>query len=169
MSSELHQKKSNEEKNKEVEEDIKLKRILVPIDGSDYSMRAARYAIELAKLQQSSQIIFIHIIEPFPYDFDSIGSTFDQYSKDVTNIAQSWFSKIIEIAEIEEIEDIKTDVIPAKKQNTIITTIIDYASSNSIDLIVMGTKGRRGAGGFMLGRVAIDVLQHASCPVLLVK
>ncbi len=31
--------------------EVKLKRILVPIDGSDYSMRAARYAIEIAKLK----------------------------------------------------------------------------------------------------------------------
>ncbi len=168
MSSELYQNNSEEKDKKVEEEEVKLRRILVPIDGSIYSMRAARYAIEISKLQ-NAQIIFIHIIEPFPYDFGSIGPTFDQYSKDVTNIAHSWFSKIRNMAEIEGINDIKTDVFPAKKQNTIITTIIDFVSSNYVDLIVMGTKGRRGIAKFLLGGVANGVLQHAACPVLLIK
>ncbi len=147
---------------------VKLKRILVPIDGSDYSMRAAKYAIEIAKLQ-NAQIIFIHIIEPLPYGIDYIGPTFDQYFKDVTNIAHSWFSRIRKIAEIEGINDVKTDVFPDKNFDTIINAIINYASSNSIDLIIMGTKGRTGIAGFLLGSVANGVLQHASCPVMLVK
>lgn len=41
------------EESKEEEEKIQIKKILVPIDGSSYSLKAAKYAIELAKLQRA--------------------------------------------------------------------------------------------------------------------
>ena len=50
------------------QEKVQIKRILVPIDGSEYSMRAAKYAIELSKLQKA-QIICIHVITSLPYGY----------------------------------------------------------------------------------------------------
>jgi nucleotide-binding universal stress UspA family protein len=44
--------------------------------------------------------------------------------------------------------------------------IVDYARENAVDLIVMGTHGRRGVAHLMLGSVAERVVRHASCPVL---
>ncbi len=150
----------------EMEKKVQIKKILVPIDGSNYSIDAARYAIELAKLQKA-EINFIHIIEPLPYGVDYLGPTFDQYSKDVTNQVQSWFSKIRSLAKSNGLEDIKTEVFSEKRSIT--NTIIDYAQDESIDLIVMGTKGRTGFKRLLLGSIADGVAQHAHCPVLLVR
>ncbi len=47
--------------------------------------------------------------------------------------------------------------------------ILDYARDNNIDLIVMGTHGRRGIRRALLGSVAEEVVRHASCPVLTVR
>jgi nucleotide-binding universal stress UspA family protein len=47
-------------------------------------------------------------------------------------------------------------------------SIIDYAASNDVDLIVIGTRGRTGLKRFLMGGVVNGVEQHAHCPVLLV-
>ena len=46
--------------------DISLKRILVPLDGSDWSFQAAKYAIEIAKMVKA-EIIFTHVVANPPY------------------------------------------------------------------------------------------------------
>ncbi len=56
--------------------DIQLKKILVPIDGSRYSMKAAKYAIEVAKLQKA-QIVCIYVIAKLSYGYEYAGSLFD--------------------------------------------------------------------------------------------
>ena len=43
------------------------------------------------------------------------------------------------------------------------------ASSKSIDLVIIGTKGRTGLKRLLLGSVAHGIVQHAHCPVLLVR
>ncbi len=156
------------ESSEKKDEGISVKRILVPIDGSDYSMRAARYAIEIAKLQ-NAQIFCIHIIPKIPYGYTFAGSAVELYLEDINNEAKSWFNQIIEIAKSKDIdiENIKTDVF--MDVESIVNAIINYASSNSIDLIVMGTKGRTGIARFLMGSVANGVTQHAHCPVMLIR
>ncbi len=47
--------------------------------------------------------------------------------------------------------------------------IINFSNSNSIDLIVMGSHGRSGIKKALLGSVASGVVEHANCPVLIIK
>jgi nucleotide-binding universal stress UspA family protein len=151
----------------EQKEKVPIKRILVPIDGSSYSVKAAKYAIEVARLQKA-QVLCIHVIASLPYGYGAaVGSAIEQYFEDVTNQAQSWFNKVIEMAKNEGINDVKTDIFMDVKSIT--DAIIDYASNKNIDLIVIGTKGRTGLKRFLLGSVASGVVQHAHCPVLLVR
>jgi nucleotide-binding universal stress UspA family protein len=157
------------EKNKEErkKEEIQIKKILVPIDGSSYSMRAAKYAIEVSKLQKS-HILCMHIIAKIPYGFVYAGgASIEQYFEDIKNQSQSWFNQIIKIGEDSGIKDIKTHILI----NVLSVTdeIIKYAKDNFIDLIVIGTKGITGIERFLLGSVANGVVRHAHCPVLLVR
>ncbi len=47
--------------------EVQIKKILVPIDGSEYSLKAAKYAIKIAK-DENAQLLCIHIITPrIPY------------------------------------------------------------------------------------------------------
>jgi nucleotide-binding universal stress UspA family protein len=48
-------------------------------------------------------------------------------------------------------------------------TIVQYASDHAIDLIVMGTHGRRGVDHLLMGSVAERVVRTAPCPVLTVR
>jgi nucleotide-binding universal stress UspA family protein len=101
---------SESKEKRQEQEKIPIKKILVPLDGSDYSMRAARYAIEISKLQRA-QIVYIHIEDKLPYGFEFSGSCVDQYLQEIQEQCKVWFKKVIQMAENEEIKNIKTDFI----------------------------------------------------------
>jgi nucleotide-binding universal stress UspA family protein len=146
--------------------DIQLKKILVPIDGSRYSMKAAKYAIEVAKLQKA-QIVCIYVIAKLSYGYEYAGSLFDEYFEDIKNKSQSWFNQINKMAENDGLKNIETDILI--NVLSITDAIISYASNNSTDLIVIGTKGRTGIDRFLLGSVASGVVKHSHCPVFIVR
>ena len=56
---------------------VQIKKILVPIDGSDYSFNAAKYAIRLAK-DENAQLYCIHVIGSVPYGYGSSPYAIDQ-------------------------------------------------------------------------------------------
>jgi|SRR5689334_4977709 nucleotide-binding universal stress UspA family protein len=152
-------------------DEVSLKRILVPIDGSKYSIRAAKYAIEVARLQRA-QIFLIHIITRIPYGYSLPGSSIDEYFESAKDKAHAWFDNINYFAskgwtKNSNVPDIKTDVF--RDVDSVADAIINYADKHSIDLIVMGTKGRTGLKKFLLGSVAQGVVTHARCPVLVVR
>jgi nucleotide-binding universal stress UspA family protein len=146
--------------------DIQLKKILVPIDGSRYSMKAAKYAIEVAKLQKA-QIVCIYVIAKLSYGYEYAGSLFDEYLEDIKNKSQSWFNQINKMAENNGLKNIETDILI--NVLSITDAIISYASNNSTDLIVIGTKGRTGIDRFLLGSVASGVVKHSHCQVFIVR
>jgi nucleotide-binding universal stress UspA family protein len=53
--------------------------------------------------------------------------------------------------------------------NTIAPVILDYANKEDVDLIVMGTHGRRGIGHLLLGSVAEEIVRTARCPVMTIR
>jgi len=145
---------------------VQIKRILVPIDGSDYSFNAAKYAIKLAK-DENAQLYCIHVIGSVPYSYGSSSYAIDQYFKDLEQKVQSWFDKVRDMAKNECISDLKTETFT--DVNSVIGSIIDYAATKEVDLIVIGTRGRTGLKRFFTGSVANGVIQHAHCSVLLVR
>jgi nucleotide-binding universal stress UspA family protein len=158
--------KTTKEKDHQLEEKVKVERILVAMDGSSCSMRAAKYAIEAAKLQ-TAQIFCIHVIGSLPYGYEADGYAVQQYFEGIENEAKSWFENVNEMAKNEAIHEVKTDVITSI--TSIIETIIKYAEDKSIDMIVIGTRGRTAVKRFLLGSVAQGVMQRAHCPVLIVR
>ena len=151
---------------------VQIKRILVPLDGSNCSFRAAKYAIEAARLQKA-QIFCIHVITKIPYGYSLPGSSIDEYFENAKNQAQGWFNKVTFIAtkgwteKSDNVADIKAQVF--RNVDSVTDAIIDYATKNKIDLIIIGTKGRTGLKRFLMGSVAQGVVQHAHCPVLFVR
>jgi nucleotide-binding universal stress UspA family protein len=146
---------------------IQMKKILIPIDGSECSLNAARYAVKLAK-HENAQVFCIHVIESVPY-YGYVGSqpAIERYYEDLVVKVQSWFGKVRDIAKNEGISEIKTKTFSNVKSIT--ESIIDYAANNNMDLIVIGSRGRTGLKRFLMGSVANGVVQHAHCPVLLVR
>jgi nucleotide-binding universal stress UspA family protein len=144
---------------------VQIKKILVPIDGSECSLYAAKYATRIAK-DENAQLYCIHVITSVPYGIAN-APAIEEYFKDLEQKVQSWFDKVRDMAKNECIPDLKTETFT--DVNSVIGSIIDYATTKDIDLIVIGTRGRTGLKRFFMGSVASRVVQHAHCPVLLVR
>jgi nucleotide-binding universal stress UspA family protein len=145
---------------------VQIKKILVPIDGSECSLNAAKYAARIAK-NENAKLFCIHVIASVPYGYAASPPAIDQYFKDVESKVQSWFDKVGDMAKTEGVSELKTETFTDVK--SVIGSIIDYATSRDIDLIVIGTRGRTGLKRLLMGSVANGVVQHAHCPVLLVR
>ncbi|MDP4115461.1 MAG: universal stress protein [Bacteroidota bacterium] len=142
-----------------------IKKILVPIDFSDYSKNAFRYSIEFCKCFES-EIILIYVIEPvvYPPDF-SMGQ-----------IAFPTVDMQMDKRALEELEKLAKSEIPAgQKIRTIVKTgkpfieIIDTAVEEDVDLIIISSHGHSGVQHIIFGSTAEKVVRKASCPVLTVR
>ncbi|MEM3094565.1 MAG: universal stress protein [Nitrososphaera sp.] len=146
--------------------DILPKRILVPLDGSDSSFQAAKYAIKLAKMAKA-EIIFMHAVVNPPYvEYKAAGLVIVRYIEEAKRHADSWYKTLGDEAAKEGVKfsaDTILDIASAAD------SIIKYAESKNVDLIVMGTHGRTGIKRFLLGSVASGVVAHAKCSVLIVR
>jgi nucleotide-binding universal stress UspA family protein len=148
--------------------EIEIKNILVPIDGSEYSLKAAQYATRIARIEKA-QLFCIHVVTPrMPYGYatPAASSTKSLYYDDIKNKVESWFDNVRNMAKTEGIFDIKTEIFIDVKS---IIESIEYATRRNIDLIVIGTRGRTGLRRFFMGSVANGVVQHAHCSVLLIR
>ena len=148
-------------------------KILVGIDGSEYSRNAVNYALDLA-VKYGSELFLLAIVPSKVHHGDSSGvfgmvspSYFDEYKKE----AEKWFEEIINHINKETTIDISTSV-----KSEVITTpfstpasILNYAEERDVDLIVIGTRGNSGLKKMLLGSVASDVVTYSYCPVLVVK
>lgn len=145
---------------------VQVKRILIPIDGSKYSLKAAKYAVRIAK-DGNAKLFCINCIVGIPYGYINPASSTDQYYEDIKDKVESWFDEVRLIAKVEGVTEITTETF--MDPHSVINSILDYAVSREIDLIVIGTRGRTGLKRFLMGSVANGVLQHAHCSVLLVR
>jgi nucleotide-binding universal stress UspA family protein len=80
--------------------------------------------------------------------------------------AEQWFSRFNELAKHNNIK-LKTDLIDS--QMSIAAAIVEYAEHERVDLIILGTRGRSGFKKLLLGSVASDVVNYATCPVMVVR
>ncbi len=148
--------------------EIEIKKILVPIDGSEYSLHAAQYATTIAR-NEKAQLFCIHVVTPrIPYGYatPATSSTKSRYY-DHIKIRLNHGLNVRNMAKDEGIFDIKTEIFVDVK--SIIESIIEYATQRNIDLIVIGTRGRTGLKRFFMGSVANGVVQHARCSVLVIR
>jgi nucleotide-binding universal stress UspA family protein len=141
-------------------------RILVPVDGSRYSLSAACMAARLGKIHSAELRIF-HVIDDTLLDQLARFSKQDREAvhKELQTSAQAFLKDmrcelhemIISISEMIIREGIPHEVI------------LEEAQSWNADLIVMGKLGRRGISHILLGSVAERVIEFSEIPVLVVK
>ena len=145
---------------------IELSRILVGIDGSEESMRAAEYAVSIAKLY-NAELIAITVLTPDSSPgIKSPPLTVREIILLAEEEARLWFDKIKKKANKKEIQ-MTTEVIVAKR--SVLSTVLEYVIDQKTDLIVVGTRGRSGIKKMLLGSIASGLVTYAPCPILVVK
>lgn len=139
-----------------------INKILVPIDFSDYSKNALKYAAEFA-LNFKAKIYLIYVIEPiiYPADF-SIGQvTIPTPDIDMHSRAQTELDALARTF-IESSVDVETIIKSGKP----FVEIVETASEKDIDLIIIATHGHTGVEHLLFGSTASRVIKKAPCPVL---
>lgn len=146
-------------------------KILVPIDGSDYSFKAAEYAMDISRRYRSEIALISIVASKVRYGNSSgiFGAIPPSYLKKYENEAKKWFNRILEKAKKDglEIKKIRTDVITTPL--SVVSTILRYAEKYDADLIVIGTRGITGFKRMLVGSVASGVVTYAHCPVLVIR
>jgi nucleotide-binding universal stress UspA family protein len=147
-------------------------KILVAIDGSEISMKAAVYAMDIVK-KNKSQLIALTVLDiSTPRRISSSFITAPTYGlkelEEKRKEAQQWLDKFEKLAAKENNVKLKSEIIedPISRVGS---AIVDYAERENVDLIVIGSRGRTGFKKMLLGSVASDVVTYAHCPVLVVK
>jgi nucleotide-binding universal stress UspA family protein len=140
-----------------------LQKILLAFDGSEDSMKAADYALQLAKIN-NAQIEIVYVRE-------SVTS----YSSRVVYDAVEMEKELIEDAE----EIIAKGAAKFQDADVMYTTkiitgdpadaICEEAEHNGITEIVIGSRGISGVSRFFLGSVSLKVLTHAHCTAIIVR
>ncbi len=137
------------------------KKILLAIDGSDHSNKVLDKAIEYAKLLDA-EIVFVYCHEKFP---KLLGEPYR--NKEIVNIL-SESEKVVDPF-LQRLENEKIPVEKRLMEEPAGKTIIDVATIEKCNLIIMGSHGLSNLASLIVGSVTHRVLQTAPCSVLVVR
>ncbi|SFG53887.1 Nucleotide-binding universal stress protein, UspA family [Desulfotomaculum arcticum] len=122
-------------------------KILIPIDGSEYSTRAVCFAAGLLKKCCDMEAVLLSVT--YPFKESNAGSILE-------NARKSFGENSARVREL------ILEGEPAE-------SIIKYAKENEIELVIMGRRGLGTIKGMMLGSVSYKVLSGVNIPVTIVK
>jgi nucleotide-binding universal stress UspA family protein len=133
------------------------KRILVALDGSVHSAKALDQALSLAKVC-GSKLFLISVVDLYPEVLATAAAAVETLSAEVGEILKQAKDKA-------EKEGVECETI-VHIGRSIHDFIVTEAKARDVDLIAMGTQGRTGLKGLLMGSVAQRVIAHAPCAVL---
>jgi nucleotide-binding universal stress UspA family protein len=137
-------------------------KVLVPVDGSEFSMKAVESACDLAKTQPFSTLVLLSVSIQIPE------------LEEGRYIAE--MMKAQAVAALARAKEAAASKEPRLKIDTILATgaspaeeIVQVAKNENIDLIVIGSRGLASKTATFLGSTASKVVTYSPCSVLVVK
>ena len=137
------------------------KKILVPTDGSEFAKKAQLQAIYLAKAT-GAEIIALSVSENHFINGISLNDEVEQLNELLKDRCEK------DLKQFEEMNDEEVKISPVIREGSPAKSILDVASEEDVDLIVIGSSGKSGFDRFILGSVSEKVVHTAKCPVLIV-
>ena len=146
---------------------LTLKKILCPVDFSDLSLNALRFAVDLADKFQS-ELHLLHVFEG--YDAISLNPelAMSPMPEWLPKLRQLYHEKLAALPSA-DLAARCPSIVRADRQGPAIHEILDYAAHEKIDLIVLATHGRTGLKHLLMGSVAENIVRSAKCAVLTVR
>ncbi|ABM62954.1 universal stress protein [Halorhodospira halophila] len=139
--------------------------IVVGMDGSTGAQRALNWAVNEAALRRCP-VRAIYVIDRRYLDSD-LGVLVAPAASELEAEARAILDRAVgAIGEVPEGVDLRKEVVHAERHG-IVGTLLDQAGQDA-ELFVVGSRGHGGFAGLLLGSVSHQVLQHASCPVVVV-
>lgn len=143
-----------------------FKNILVPIDGSEYSLNAAKTAISIGE-KFEGKVTFLHVISKSLETTPNIKEHKATLVEEIETLRAQGY-KILEKAiqstgkDTAEIEAVLSWGNPAD-------IIMEEIGEKEYDLVVMGSRGLGAIKGLLLGSVSERVVRLIKCPVMIIK
>lgn len=144
---------------------VRLQKILLPTDFSNYSAAATKYACELAT-KFNAELHLLHTLEVHLASTPvfGMGLALPTYINESRAAAEKSFVGVLDPK-----WSAGRTVIQAVVEGSPKVEIVRYARKQEIDLIVLATHGRTGLPHVIMGSVAETVVRTAPCPVLTVR
>lgn len=152
-----------------------INKILIPIDKTPLSLKAANYGIHLAEVEKAKEVVVMHVVEDVKQG-GAIGlrakygdvKLVEGFKKAKTSSAQEMLRPIEEEAKKKGV-NIKSEIIYAEDKS-VVKAITDYADKNHIDVIVVGG-GDVSSKKYLVigGSVANGIVKKSKCPVMVMR
>lgn len=137
------------------------KKILLAVDGSDHSIRAAKEAVKIAAGSTESEVTIVFVAD------------YDNAKYEVLHSGSSMELDLKRRKKLQPIEEkLAAGNINYKLEilhGTPGPVIVEYANKEKSDILIIGSRGLNGLQEMVLGSVSHKVVKRANCPVLLVK
>lgn len=138
-----------------------FEKILVPLDGSEHSIRALKNAIQIAKkFDGSITLIHVYTVSPFAI-------TPTQVYRYVQAIRELGNSILEEGKNLVKAERVQVETL--LEEGHTIEKILETVTKEKFNLVVLGSRGLSMLKGILMGSVSEGVTKKAPCPVLVVK
>lgn len=136
--------------------------ILLGVDGSEHALHAAKTASDLARNMKSQILRIVVAYDPVPpyLGEPNMQTAISARLKEAEKILQKAQETVGEIP-----CEVHTEILEGSPAEA----ILDVAKTRHVDLIVMGSRGLGRLAGALLGSQSQKVVQHAQCPVLIVR
>lgn len=144
---------------------MNIQTILVPCDFSENSVAGVDHARALAR-EFEAKVVLCHV-SPAAERLVLYGPPPAHLPQDLEDAVDEGVERGFE--EVKGRFEASDDVATLHLRGEPAQELVDYASKNPVDLIIMSTHGRTGLGHLVLGSVAERVVRTATCPVVTVK
>ena len=141
---------------------FKIHVILCPIDFSDASRKAVQYAREFAAGMGAS-VHLLNVVEPRPMAVD-ITLNYVPLEEDLEKAAAEDLQLLLQ-----ELLKVGIKAECSVEFGNPADVILDKSAELDVNLVIMGSHGKKGLSRFIMGSVAETVVRKANCPVLIVK
>lgn len=146
---------------------LKIRKVLFPTDFSSSSQQALLHAVRMAR-DYNAELHVLHAIvlyEEDPHDPAHHFPDPERIRKILEDLAEERMGTLVRE---KQIPDLVLKLVQ-RRDISAAPPILEYAQEEGIDLIVMGTHGRRGVRKWLMGSVTNEVVRFAPCPVLTVR
>lgn len=139
-----------------------FKNILLGVDGSEHALHATKTAADLARSMNSEVLRIVVAFETIPTYLGepNLQAAISARMKEAETILKNALDAVGEIP-----SEVHTEILEGAPAEA----ILDVANTRKSDLIVMGSRGLGRLRGALLGSQSQKVVQHAPCPVLIVR
>ncbi len=144
-----------------------MKKLLVPCDFSQPALNAFQFALDVAAQSPNSTVHLLHVVE-LPVLHDSVLMPVLSFEQDLLEELKEKAEKEFEIVE-KKYNKGSVEVITEVKFGKISDMIQQYQKDHTIDAIIMGSHGAKGAREFFIGSNAEKIVRRATVPVLVTK